>query len=254
VDCGLTHATNERSSLLNLQELTRAAASAVSAPGDTYHLDELRIALDPSNPAHSLPKINIGEKVLDIGCGAGQTLIAACAYRQNGEGGLCTTCSRNDCPTWGYGIDVDKDALALGHRWTKRMVLTDNRAENLPFPDQEFDVIISRVTLVFADLPVAAREMRRVLKPGGRLWLTVHPIGMVLKQFKNPKSWKGFLYLAYVVANGFIFHFTLQPLSLFGRRESWQTSSGMKRLLTRAGFSDVQTNHTDRCFLVTAKG
>jgi ubiquinone/menaquinone biosynthesis C-methylase UbiE len=242
------------SQTLNVEELTRGAAAAVSAPGDSYHLGELKIAFETANPAQGLPTINVGEKVLDIGCGAGQTLIAACAYRQNGTGGLCTTCSRNDCPTWGYGIDVDKDALALGQRWTKRMVLSDNRAEQLPFPDQEFDLIVSRVALVFTDLPVAAREMRRVLKPGGRLWLTMHPISMVLKQFKNPKNWKGYIYLVYVVMNGFIFHFTQQPVSFFGKRESWQTSSGIRRLLERAGFTDIEIDNTARRFLITAKG
>lgn len=240
--------------ILSPEELTRSAALSAFAPGDDYHLRELQVALDPSHPSHSLPKVAIGEKVLDIGCGAGQTLIASCAYRQAGEGGLCASCSRNDCPTWGYGIDVDTNALALGHRWSKRMVLSEGRAENIPFPDQEFDLIVSRVTLVFADLPVAAREMRRVLKPGGRLWLTLHPFSMIAHQAKQPKSWKGRLYLAYVALNGLIFHFTLQPLSLFGKRESWQTASGMRRLLERAGFKGVEVNVTERCFLVTAKG
>jgi ubiquinone/menaquinone biosynthesis C-methylase UbiE len=240
-----------REDVLTSEELTRSVD--VSGPEDLYHLGELRVALDPSNPAHSLPEIHPGEKVLDIGCGAGQTLIAACAYRQSGEGGLCVTCSRNDCPVWGYGIDVDSRALQLGEKWSKRMVLRDGSAEHIPFGDQEFDVVISRVTLVYADLPKAASEMRRVLKPGGRLWLTVHPFSMVFRPSKE-RNWKGHLYRLYVALNGLIFHLTLQPISMFGKRESWQTGSGMKRLLTRAGFTNVQVDQSNRCFLITAQG
>jgi SAM-dependent methyltransferase len=235
------------------EEITRAAAAQVSVPGDNYHLSELLIGLDPANPAHSLPEVRIGEKVLDIGCGAGQTLISSCAYRAPGQGGLCVTCSRNDCPTWGYGIDIDDGALSLGRRWSQRMVLSHGSAENIPFGDAEFDVVISRVTLVYADLPKAAREMRRVLKAGGRLWLTLHPFSMVLRQARG-RNIKGRLYLAYVALNGILFHLTLQPISLFGKRESWQTGSAMKRLLSRAGFTDVEIQRTDRCFLVKAKG
>jgi ubiquinone/menaquinone biosynthesis C-methylase UbiE len=236
--------------LFSAEELTRSAARLAADPADKYHLAELKVGLNPLNPAHSLPVIEAGEKVLDIGCGAGQTLIASCAYREPGEGGLCVSCSRMDCPTWGYGIDIDESALALGQKWSSRMVLRGGRAEQIPFPDEDFDVVVSRVAIVYTDLPVAAREMRRVLKPGGRLWLTLHPFSMVLRQLRAPKSW---LYMAYVALNGLIFHFTLKTASVFGRCESWQTRSGMKRLLARTGFTEIEFHVTDRCFLVTAR-
>jgi len=239
---------------LSPEDLTRSAAGFVSAPGDSYHLAELRVGLDPSNPAHSLPPIVIGDKVLDIGCGAGQTLIAACAYREPGEGGLCVSCSRRDCPTWGYGIDVDERALSLGRKWSQRMVLDKAFAESLPFADDEFDMIVSRVALAYTNLPVAAREMRRVLRPGGRLWLTLHPFSMLIHQAKEPKNWKGWLHLGYVALNGVLLHFTLRQMSLFGKCETWQTPSGMKRLLEKSGFTAVEVSSTERCFLVTAQG
>lgn len=211
------------------------------------------MALDPQNAAHSLPQIHPGEKVLDIGCGAGQTLIAACAYRRPGEGGLCVTCSRDDCPVWGYGIDVDGHALRLGGAWSRRMVLRDGSAERIPFGDAEFDVIISRVALAYADLPQAAREMRRVLRPGGRLWLTLHSFSTAINPSKE-RNLKGTLYRTYVALNGLIFHLTLRTFSLLGRTESWQSGSAMKRLLTKSGFTEVEVDRTERCFLVTARG
>ena len=43
-----------------------------------YHSRELAIALDPTSDAHLMPDIpNDARYVLDVGCGAGQTLIAA---------------------------------------------------------------------------------------------------------------------------------------------------------------------------------
>jgi ubiquinone/menaquinone biosynthesis C-methylase UbiE len=249
----LAHPYLDRRESLTPEELTRGAAQRIAGQDDLYHLGELRVALDPSSPSHSLPKIYPGEKVLDIGCGAGQTLIAACAYRVPGEGGLCVTCSRNDCPIWGYGIDIDERALKLGAAWSQRMVLRSGRAENIPFGDAEFDVIVSRVALVYSDLPRSAREMRRVLKPGGRLWLTLHPFSMVLRRSKE-RNWKGQLYRMYFALNGLIFNLTLHSVALFGKHESWQSGFGMKRLLTRNGFTNVQVSRSDRCFLVTAQG
>jgi ubiquinone/menaquinone biosynthesis C-methylase UbiE len=237
----------------DIESLTVTAAESATEPEDLYRLGEFRVALDPSSPAHSLPEIRLGEKVLDVGCGAGQTLIAACAWRRSGEGGLCASCSRDDCPTWGYGIDIDGRALALGRKWSRRMILSYGSAERIPFPDDEFDVVISRVTLAYVDLRKAAIEIRRVLKPGGRVWLTLHPFSLVIGEAKR-KNWKGLLYMAYVALNGVIFHLTLRTISLFGLRESWQTGSAMVRLLKRAGFTDVKVNQSRRCFLVTARG
>ena len=68
-------------------------------------------------------------------------------------------------------IASDFCAEMLAHassRGMQKTVVAD--ALNLPFPEQSFDV----VTVAFglrnmADYPAALREMRRVLKPGGRL-------------------------------------------------------------------------------------
>jgi len=237
---------------MNPNDLTEEAARSVETGADRYHLRELQIALDPTHPAHSLPKVNPGEKVLDIGCGAGQTLIAACPYRVSGEGGWCATCRRNDCPTWGHGIDVDEQALKLGSQWTRRMILRLGDACHLPYGDAEFDLVVSRVALVYTDLPRSVREMRRVLRPGGRIWLTMYPFYMVTRQCRG-RNWKGLLYLAYVALNGVYFHFTLRTFALAGKRESWQTESAMRRLLQRAGFQDIRMDRSDRCFLVTAQ-
>jgi ubiquinone/menaquinone biosynthesis C-methylase UbiE len=43
--------------------------------------------------------------------------------------------------------------------------------EVLPFPDGSFDVVFTKSVFVFFNRPKALREMLRVLKPGGYVWL-----------------------------------------------------------------------------------
>lgn len=216
------------------------------------HTAELQIAFDRSHPAHSLPLIEPGERVLDVGCGAAQALMAACPYRSAGDGGLCTGCARTDCPTWGYGIDTDDNALQIGRQWTRRMVLQQGAAEVLPYADGEFDLVMSRVALPYTDISRSVAEIRRVLRPGGRVWLTVHPFSIV-RAMARRANLKGLVFLAYVTLNGLLFHLTLRTFSSLGRRESWQTASAMRRLLERQGFVRIATSHLRGCLIVTAR-
>jgi ubiquinone/menaquinone biosynthesis C-methylase UbiE len=217
------------------------AREAMQAPQDEYHLQELVIGLDPDNPAHSLPAFQKGERVLDIGCGAAQTLIAACPYRLPGEGGGCVTCTRTDnaCQGWASGVDVDEGAVRLGRAWSRILQLQHASAEHLPYSDQEFDVVVSRVALVFVDMRTVLTEVRRVLRPGGRIWFTLHRFSMVTHQIRC-KNWRGLIYLAYVILNGVYFHLTLRTLPLLDRREYWQPPSAMRRILAKYGFEDIQ--------------
>ena len=86
-------------------------------------------------------------------------------------------------------------------------------ALNLPFPDAGFDV----VTVAFglrnmADYPAALREMRRVLKPGGRL---------VILDFALPAGWLRAPYRFYL-------HHVLPRLAgwLTGQRDAYEYLGG----------------------------
>jgi ubiquinone/menaquinone biosynthesis C-methylase UbiE len=53
---------------------------------------------------------------------------------------------------------------------------TEGDAENLPYPDASFDVVVSQFGHMFAPRPdVAVAQMRRVLKPGGRVAFATWP-------------------------------------------------------------------------------
>jgi SAM-dependent methyltransferase len=69
------------------------------------------------------------------------------------------------------GIDVE-EALAFGMTADSSISAFDGR--NIPFPDDHFDNILCTEVIEHAADPVQlAREMYRVLKPGGQLVLTV---------------------------------------------------------------------------------
>ncbi|MCB0205774.1 MAG: hypothetical protein KDH89_13210 [Anaerolineae bacterium] len=64
-----------------------------------YHLHELEIARSLDDSRRVMPEIRPQHRrVLDLGCGAGQTLIASDLPRE----------------TWAAGVDVDFDALLTG--------------------------------------------------------------------------------------------------------------------------------------------
>src|SRR5262249_18921537 len=118
---------------------------------EAYHRGELAVALDPSHPSHILPPpLEARQLVLDVGCGAGQTLIAAYPDRVS------------------FGLDIDRAALKLGRSLTDRVHFVCARAEALPWPDNSFDLVTARVSLAYTDIGRSLQEIRRVLKSGGR--------------------------------------------------------------------------------------
>jgi ubiquinone/menaquinone biosynthesis C-methylase UbiE len=112
--------------------------------------------------ALSLAHLSAGELVLDIGCGTGTLAIAA--KRQVGPKGHV------------YGIDASREMIARASKKARKASLeVDFRnalVESIPFPDRRLDVVLS--SLMLHHLPGTLRsqcasEVRRVLKPGGRL-------------------------------------------------------------------------------------
>ncbi len=207
-----------------------------------YHLSELRIAQDPSAPGHLLPPIPRScRAVLDVGCGAGQTLIAS------------------DLPdsVFACGVDPQVDALALGRTLTDRVQFIASMGETLPFASGTFDFVLSRVALPYTHVPTAAEEMARVLAPGGRLWLTLHPVSMAMSSLRKALtagSARRTIFALYVLTNALLLHlFRRQVAFPIGRRryESVQTDRGMTLALRAAGLTDI-TITRNRFYIVSA--
>jgi arsenite methyltransferase len=108
-----------------------------------------------------LGRLEAGERVLDLGCGAGtDSLVAA---QMVGPSGRVT------------GIDMTPEMLARARAATTQMgaenvEFVEGEAERLPFADASFDVIISNGVIdLVPDKDGVFAELFRVLAPGGRI-------------------------------------------------------------------------------------
>jgi arsenite methyltransferase len=108
-----------------------------------------------------LGRLNPGERVLDLGSGAGtDSLVAA---QMVGEQGHVT------------GIDMTpamlaKARTAAAEMGLKNVEFVESEAERLPFADASFDVVISNGVIdLIPDKDAVFAELHRVLVPGGRL-------------------------------------------------------------------------------------
>lgn len=207
-----------------------------------YHEREWRIILDPGNPKRNVPDTSyIRGAVLDVGCGMGQTLMA-----EEFAGSQAR-----------HGIDIDAEAIRAGKERFPHLLLNCASAEAIPYPDASFDLVFSRVALPYTEFDRALTEMFRVLRPGGNLWVTLHPWSM------ERRAWASAirnLDIRRLVDRSYVLlHSAL--LALFGKSfprpwngtfESFQTVAGAKRSVQRVGFGNAAT-HVGNHFLVTAK-
>jgi SAM-dependent methyltransferase len=103
-----------------------------------------------------LGRVN-GKKLLDVGCGDGTM-----AFELARQGARVTA------------LDADPSMIAAvclrAKNEATRVQLVEGNAENLPFRDATFDVVMAVTVLCFVqDAEHAMTEIARVLKPGGRL-------------------------------------------------------------------------------------
>jgi len=110
----------------------------------------------------NLAGIQPGEQALDVGCGTGT--LAMEAQSRVGRAGRVT------------GVDPGPQQIARARsKAARRRVPIEFQVgiiEQLPFPDQTFDVVLSTLMMHHLPAPLKRRglaEIARVLKPGGRL-------------------------------------------------------------------------------------
>jgi ubiquinone/menaquinone biosynthesis C-methylase UbiE len=106
----------------------------------------------------------MGERVLDIACGTG--IVARKVAPLVGSRGIV------------IGLDANPDMINMARIAADQEQLTiewhTSPAEQLLFPDENFDLILCQFGLMFfRDRHAALKEMHRVLKKGGRLILSV---------------------------------------------------------------------------------
>lgn len=131
-----------------LRVSSRTFARYARPPADTAY---------PLEYAYHLLGDVAGKRVVDFGCGSGANTALL-----TGRGAHV------------WGVDISEDLLRLGRRCLEvsgranGATLIAASAHNLPFPDESIDVVFGMAILHHLDLDLVSREVRRVLKPGGR--------------------------------------------------------------------------------------
>ena len=148
-----------------------------------------------------------GQKVLDLACGSGTAVLVA---------------TRRYCDV--TGIDYVPELIERARNRAEasglpaQFLVAD--AQNLPFPDNSFDVILSVYGVQFApDQEKAAAEMVRVCKPGGKIGLA----GPV------PEGWSGDFFAAHAKY--------VPPPPGVNPPSRWGTEEGLQELLGKSAKS-----------------
>ena len=172
------------------------------------------------------------ERVLDIGCGAGQELLPFVTERK----------------AMGVGIDIASSAGQSGRDLFGANGVPVNfaraAAEYLPFDSRAFDVVICRIALPYTDNQLTLDEIARVLRSGGVLLLKIHHARFYLNELWQALfSLKGLVAVhdLRVLTAGMIYHFTgKQPRNRLTGRETFQTKWMLQRELKRRGLYIVR--------------
>lgn len=208
-----------------------------------YHLHELEIAKNPLDRRHYLPVfLPSDESVLDIGCGIGQTFLAS----KVGSGKVLV------------GLDADYESLAYGHNHFESITYVNGSAHALPFADESFDLVISRVSLPYTNIPYSIAEIYRVCKANGRIWISLHDMSFVFRKLNDAiknRRISGAVFDIYILINGIALHIIKKafyfPLSDRNRIESFQTNRSITRILSDTGFERITVDRS-HAFIVTA--
>ncbi len=147
------------------REVMRAMWSGVAPSWDAYADDVETRGRAVSEAMLTATRIGPGGRVLELACGVGGLGIEA-ARRVGPTGEVLLT-------------DVADAMVAIAARKVDEARLANVRTdvmgiEAIDAPDESFDVVLCREGLMFAfDPPRAAAEIRRVVRPGGRVAVAV---------------------------------------------------------------------------------
>jgi ubiquinone/menaquinone biosynthesis C-methylase UbiE len=163
-----------------------------------------------------LPPVQ-GQRVLEIACG---------------RGGFSRFLGSRGASVW--GADFSASAVAIAREkvlrnpsLTDRVTYVQADAQDMPFEENSFDIVVSCETIEHVPNPAAAvREMYRVCKPGGMLYLTT----------PNYLNFMG-LYLMYAA----IRHPDLKSSQPLDKRFLFPQ---IRRFITEAGWKIVRTDGT----------
>lgn len=178
-------------------------------------------------------------RVLDLGCGTGYDLT------KNGVGP----------DAYIVGVDFSQARVLQAAQKYPHRRFACAAGESLPFRDEAFDRVVCRLALPYMEIATALSEVHRVLRPGGSVFLSVHPPGFSIQELKTTAhSPQALLYRLYVIANGCVFHATGKTWRLNRKRvESFQTERGMRLAMRRARFERMMFRSVEERLIVEAE-
>ena len=146
--------------------------------------------------------------ILDVGCGGGRTIREMAGRATAGRVfGIDYSMASAEASR-----DTNRDAVAAG-----RVEIQQGSVSRLPFADAMFDLVTAVETHYYwPDLPNDAREILRVLKPGGTLLV-------IAEAYKGRYGW--------------LFQLAMLPM-----RAKLMSADEHRAWLETAGFSDVQVS------------
>jgi SAM-dependent methyltransferase len=159
-------------------------------------------------------EIEPGDRVLEVGSGLGILAAEVAALVPNGEV---------------VGLEYSTAQLASIAASAPNLSFRQGDAHSLPFEENSFDAVYCRYVLEhLSDPPRALSEMRRVLRPGGRVFVLENDISV--NRFDPPcptfdRLWSAFIELQSRLGGD----------GIIGRR--------LFGLLKRAGFRDVELSY-----------
>jgi ubiquinone/menaquinone biosynthesis C-methylase UbiE len=161
------------------------------------------------------------ERVLDVACGTG--IVARLAAQQIDSNGVIA------------GVDITPGMLAVARSSTPANLPIEwheANAEDMPLPDDAFDVALCQLGLQFmTDKLAALKEMRRVLLPGGRLILTLPgPAGKLFA----------------VLAEAMGRHIGAETAGFVNHVFSLHDTAKIQQLMNDAGFRDITFRVNDK--------
>ncbi len=166
--------------------------------------------------------IKPGDRILDVACGTG--IVARTAIKRIGSNGSSVT-----------GLDPNPGMLSIAESFSSGPEWKEGVAEEIPFEDESFDVVVSQFGLMFfQDRTAALQEMYRVLASGGRLVVSVFD-----SLFNNP-GYRVMIEVFERVAGEEVAQTLRMPFSLGDMTE-------LKSLCTESGLTSAEiTSHNGK--------
>lgn len=162
-----------------------------------------------------------GIKIIDIGAGTGLTSISL-AKTLSGE---CSITAVDPVPEMLEQAKVNYAKEEL----TDRVTILLGKGEEIPAPDNAFDLLVSTFALRHMDYKQALKEFARVLKPGGRL---------VVAESCAPPSWR--TTLGKVVMGLAKVILSLKKKYRSELKATVLTEEEWRAALTKVGFTDIK--------------